>query len=69
MNEGEAKERLIEMLDAFTPGSILHLLAEIIALHAVDAHTAKDDQVSEQCRLVEHTLIVLGMGIDAAMPT
>lgn len=69
MNEVEAKERLIEMLDAFTAGSILHLLAEIIALHAGDAHTAKDDQQCEQCRLVEHALIVVGMGIDAAMPT
>ena len=69
MNEEEAKDRLAEMLDAFTIGSILHLLGEIIAQHAEDARIREDDPQSEQCRLVEHTLIVVGMGIDAAMPT
>lgn len=69
MNEAEAKDRLAEILDAFSAGSVLHLLAEIWAKHAEDALIREDVQLSEQCRLVEHTLIVVGMGIDAAMPT
>lgn len=69
MNEVEAKDRLADVLDSFTVGSILHLLAEIWAKHAEDALIRGKVQLSEQCRLVEHTLIVVGMGIDAAMPT
>ena len=69
MNEVEAKDRLAEMLDAFTVGSILHLLGEIIGQQAEDARIREDGQQFEQFRLVEHSLIVVGMGIDAAMPT
>jgi hypothetical protein len=58
LNEIEAKERLVEMLESYTAGSILQLLGEVLA-----------DREDEQSTLVEHTLIVVGMGIDAALPT
>jgi hypothetical protein len=58
LNEVEAKETLAEMLKSYTAGSILHLLGEVLA-----------DREDVQSTLVEHTLIVVGMGIDAALPT
>lgn len=66
MTEGEAKDRLTEMLDDLTVGSILHLLAEIFGEEAASANDAKH---VERCRQVERTLVVVGLGLDAALPT
>jgi len=64
MTEAQAKKQLSEMLDNLTVGSILHLLAEIVAEEA----SADDDQHAGRCRQVEHTLIVVGLGLDAILP-
>lgn len=69
MTEQQAKQRLIEMLDRFTTGSILHLLADVQRDAAEKARLADDAIAFEQAKLVEHTLVVIGMGIDQAQPS
>ena len=69
MTEGQAKTYLAEMLDSFTVGSILHLLADLHRDAADEARQNDDAIAFEQARLVEHTLVVVGMGIDAARST
>ena len=65
MNEHEAKEQLRAMLDSFTAGTVLHLLAEVIR---ADAREAGDDRAVERGVAVEATLFVVGLGIAAALP-
>ena len=65
MSEAEAKKQLSEMLSILTVGSILHLLAEVISEEA----TGHDDQHADRQRQVEHTLVVVGLGLDAILPT
>ena len=57
MTERRAKKQLSKMLRSYTPGSILHLLADLHRASAERAERAGDPQASEQCRLVEATLI------------
>ncbi len=61
MNEEKAKKHLRKMLRSFTPGTILHLLADI---HRASAAKSGD----ERLKRVEETLFVVGLGIDAALP-
>ena len=68
MLEKEAKKQLREIMKSFTTGSVLHLLAEIHRKNAEQAMKASDDLRCNQHCLVEHTLIVVGMGCDAALP-
>lgn len=63
MTEQQAKRHLTKMLGSFTPGSILHLLAEVVVSAEADGERA------EQSRQVEHALIVVGLGIDALLPS
>jgi hypothetical protein len=63
MNEQQAKRHLTKILGSFTAGSILHLLAEVVASAEADGERAA------QSRQVEHALIVLGLGIDAMLPS
>lgn len=65
MTERTAKEQLRAMIGSFTLGTVLHLLAEVVQ---ADADRAGDDRDAERCRLVEATLFVFGLGIDAARP-
>ncbi len=69
MTEKQAKKQLADMLGRFTTGSVLHLLADIQREEAEDAANNGDVARFEQCKLVEHALIVVGMGIDAAHPS
>ena len=62
MDEQQAKRHLKKMLGSFTPGSILHLLAEVVA------STEADGERADQGRHVEHALTVMGHGIDAMLP-
>jgi len=68
MTEKQAKKHLRKMLDHFTVGSVLHLLADVVAKSAEKAKVQDDVRAFDQCKLVEHTLVVVGMGIDAATP-
>ena len=69
MSERQAKVKLTMLLRQFTPGSILHLLADLHGDLADEARQQDDAVAYEQCRLVQHTLIVVGTGVDAARPS
>ncbi len=68
MTEKEAKRHLKRMLESFTAGSILHMLADIFCKSAEKALHAKDEAAYERFKNVENTLFVLGIGVDAACP-
>ncbi len=68
MTEQAAKQQLTRMLRSLTPGSVLHLFAEIHREAAAEAIRAGDLGSQERCRLVEAALFVTGFGIDAALP-
>ena len=68
MTEKKAKRQLRRMLDSFTAGTVLHFLADLFRDDAEEAREAGDDLAARQCRRVEATLFVMGMGIDAARP-
>ena len=69
MTEAQAKKHLTKMLNHFTAGSILHLLSDVIADDAEQARSADDARRFNQLKLVEHTLTVVGMGVDSACPS
>ena len=64
MTDEAAKNHLRSMREQFTVGSILHLLAEVLA----EADGSEDAARVEQRRAVEQALFVVGLGIDAALP-
>jgi hypothetical protein len=68
MTEDQAKRQLQEMLRSFTPGSVLSLLADLYREAAAGARRQNDVTSYRRCRMVEGTLIVVGLGIDAACP-
>ena len=63
MNDAEAKKHLQAVLRAYTHGSVLHLLADLLR-DAADR--AGDDARHRQFAEVAATLYVVGIGIDAA---
>lgn len=65
MTENKAKDHLRAMLASFTAGTVLHMLAEVIR---ADADEAGDDLAVERGVAVEKTLLVVGLGVDAALP-
>lgn len=68
MTERKAKKQLSRLLESYTPGTMLHLLGEIFRDAKEEARKAGDELLHERCRNVEITLLVVGMGIDAACP-
>ena len=68
MSEQKAKKQLAKMLDSFTLGSVLHLLSDMYRDQADTASNNGDVARFERCKLVEHTLVVVGAGIDAVLP-
>ena len=68
MSEKNVKKQLRMILDTFTAGTVLHLLGEVFREDAEEAQRAGDATATEQCRNVEATLFVVGLGIDAARP-
>ena len=68
MSEKQAKKQLAKMLDSFTPGSVLYLLSDMYRDRAEAASKSGDVVRSDQCKLVEHTLVAVGAGIDAVQP-
>jgi len=61
MKADEAKRHLTDMLAAFTAGSVLHLLAEV--LREVAEAGDLDAEVAESLRDAVGTLFVVGVGI------
>ncbi|MBX9584952.1 MAG: hypothetical protein K2X87_32000 [Gemmataceae bacterium] len=68
MTDGEAKDQLGRLLDRYTVGSVLHLLADVVRNHGEAARSAGDEDRSDQYRQAEAVLYVVGLGIDAALP-
>jgi hypothetical protein len=68
MSEKQEKKHLRRMLTAYTPGSVLDLLATIYRDSAEDARYAGDLVQYEQCRMVERALVVVAHGVDAVCP-
>ncbi len=66
MSEVQAKKQLRKILQTLTAGSVLHLLADVSRESAAEAKRDNDVASYRQFTLVENTLIVVGMGIDAA---
>lgn len=69
MTDQDAKERLTELLDRYTLGSVLHLLAEVCRESAESARQDGDALGAERFEVVEHALFVVGLGVDAANPS
>jgi N-acetylmuramic acid 6-phosphate (MurNAc-6-P) etherase len=68
MTATTAKRHLRSMLGSFTAGSVLHLLGEVFEELVEDARRRNDELRHRQCREVQATLVVVGMGVDAAFP-
>jgi hypothetical protein len=68
MKETQAKKQLRKMLADLTAGSILHLLADVFRESANEAKRDNDAVSYGRFTLIENTLIVVGMGVDAANP-
>lgn len=66
ITEQKAKRQLAKMLQSFTPGSILNLLADHLA---EESDQLTESKTSDQIQLVCHALIVVGTGIDAVLPS
>jgi hypothetical protein len=68
MTEEKARRYLSRMLNSFTPGTVLHLLAEVLR----DAEEARlgglDELAEKRLRNAEAALFVVGLGVDAACP-
>lgn len=69
MDEQEAKSHLTQILECFTTGSILHLLGELMADAAEQKRKGSNVQLAQQYECIEQTLFVVGLGIDAALPS
>lgn len=68
MSEKKIKRQLRKMLGDFTAGTVLHLLGEVFREDAEQARQEGDERAVKQCRNVEASLFVVGIGIDAAKP-
>ena len=68
MSEADAKQQLLKILESFRPGSVCHLLAEILR-ESEEARLGDLDEATEQrVRDAEGALWVIGMGLMAALP-
>ena len=68
MTEPEAKGHLLDMLESFRPGSVLHLFAEVIREAERGRMGDLDESAEERVREAEAFLIVAGLGLMAALP-
>jgi hypothetical protein len=68
MTQNQAKKHLGRMLRSLTPGSVLHLLGEVIREEGEAARRSGDKKLHRRCQVAEHALFVVGMGLDAALP-
>jgi len=68
MNEATARKHLKAMLARLTPGSVLHLLGEVIRQAESDRRGDLDESARERITQAEAALIVMGLGLDAILP-
>ena len=69
MHERRAKRLLAKMLHSYTAGSVLHLLADLHREAAEEARRAGDVIHYQQHKTVEQALFVVGLGVEAALPS
>lgn len=69
MTESQAKKQLSTLLETYTTGSVLHLLADLYGQEAEEARKEDDAGKFERSKQLEHALFVMGLGIDAANPS
>ncbi len=68
MTEHEARQCLLDMLDSFSPGAVLHLLAEVIR-EAEEARLGTlVEAAEERVREAEGFLWIAGYGLLSALP-
>jgi len=68
MTEAEAKRQLGGMLKRFTPGSVLHLLAEVLYAAEEERLASPDELAAKRVRNAEAALFVFGLGLIAMCP-
>lgn len=68
MTEAQAKEHLKDMLASFSPGSVLHILAQVIREAEEARLGGLDEAAEERVREAEAFLWIAGMGLMAALP-
>lgn len=68
MTEAEAKEHLLAMLGSFNPGSVLHVLAQVVHEAEEARLGGLEEAAEERVREAEAALWVFGMGLMAALP-
>lgn len=69
MTERQAKQHLEMLLESYTPGSVLHLLADHFERQAEQARRSDDATTFSRCTTLRHALFVVGLGLDAAFPS
>jgi hypothetical protein len=69
MSDDQAKDLLTEILEHYTTGSVLHLLADLYRESAEDSRQDGDELACDRFMTIEHALFVMGLGIDAAHPS
>jgi len=68
MTEVEAKQHLLAMLEHLTPGSVLHVLAQVIREAEEARLGVLDEATGERVREAEAFLWVAGYGLMSALP-
>lgn len=68
MSEQHARRLLGRVMNSFTTGSVLHLLADLHRTAAEESRKSDDAVAYDRHRSVERTLYVVGLGVDAAYP-
>lgn len=68
MSETEAKQHLLAILGSFNPGSVLHILAQVIRESEAARLGTLDDAAEERVREAEAFLWIAGYGLMSALP-
>jgi hypothetical protein len=68
MTEAQAKAQLRRMLRSLSPGSVLHLLADIHRQAAGRARRKGNDVAYRRFADAQAALFVFGLGLDAVCP-
>jgi hypothetical protein len=69
MDETKAKRQLERLLQFYTSGSVLHLLADLHGQAAEHAQLGGDPVTFHQHKMIEHVLVIVGLGVDASLPS
>ncbi|HAH48891.1 hypothetical protein [Gimesia sp.] len=69
MSDDQAKEQLTAILEHYTTGSVLHLLADLYRESADSAQQDGDALACDRFKAIEQALFVVGLGVDAANPS